>query len=156
MKKIIFLFISSIFSITTYSQPIYLRCPVTGVVTYYQTGNTRKLEPATVAVTIETIKGFHFVEIAGNSDYTFTVDTSTDFGKDKTMRKDVRDFSDENKYVIYSRISNSSSPMGQNFISLNRITGILNYKIELFNGNEKFYEKEVTGECVKFSNSKRF
>ncbi len=146
-------------SISSYSQNITLKCAVNG---YFRLsdGNASKLDPSTITLTLENIKGVLVIDIDGNSDYSFGMTSSTFTTPDKFTRYEGMNLSDENKYFIKSKGYGLQSNRleSETSLSLNRISGTINYSTKLLHKENpmKFTITEVNGECIKISNAKRF
>ena len=157
------LFLSAVFlivlSLTSFAQVTTLRCDVNGVMRFSD-GDEKKIEPSSTIITVSRQKGKLFIDVQGNSDYNFSVGATSFTNSDKTNRYEGIDLSDESKYAIISKGYKlpSNKLESESAITLNRVSGNLNYKTKIIFENQliQFTLIEASGECSKINSLRKF
>lgn len=158
MKKVVYATTLLLVCFSSYSQTTNLKCLANGIFKHLN-GESIKLEQSTINVTLEVIKGTIYIDIDGNSDYSMGINSKIFINSDKSYRYEGKDLSDESKYFVTSKIFKlpSNTLYGENYLTLNRLSGTINYRTKLYKNNtENYSEQEVFGDCTKVSNVKKF
>lgn len=141
--KLTAIFFASLIANNSYSETIFLTCSVRG--SEKSINGTIKLEPkdAILNITIEDEGKYKYIDGDGPADYAFGIlhPSKNDFSQD---------YSDKNKW----HLSNKSSVTGtESTMQINRITGSFSM---VWNFNRTNSIREISGQCSKVNNNKKF